>query len=82
MFYSKDDLKKVKGIDLLTYLKNYEPNELVKINDDNYCTKTHDSLKISNGMWYWFSKGIGSKSALGYLVIVNNYSLNEAAGHL
>ena len=82
MFYSKDDLKKVKSIDLLTYLKNYEPNELVKINDDNYCTKTHDSLKISNGMWYWFSKGVGSKSALDYLIIVNNYSLNEAVGHL
>ena len=35
-----------------------------------YHTLTHDSLKISNGMWHWFSRGIGGKTALDYLIHV------------
>ena len=38
-----------KEMDLLTYLKNYEPGELVHFGGNTYCTRTHDSLKISNG---------------------------------
>lgn len=38
-----------KDMDLLTYLKNYEPGELVHFGGNIYCTRTHDSLKISNG---------------------------------
>lgn len=40
---------KAKEMDLLTYLKNYEPGELVHFGGSTYCTRTHDSLKISNG---------------------------------
>ena len=50
---------KAKEMDLLTYLKNYEPGELVHFGGSTYCTRTHDSLKISNGKWCWFSRGIG-----------------------
>jgi hypothetical protein len=38
-----------KQMDLLTYLQNYEPQELVRFSGNVYCTRTHDSLKISNG---------------------------------
>ena len=38
-----------KEMDLLTYLKNYEPGELVHFGGNTYCTRIHDSLKISNG---------------------------------
>ena len=48
-------VQKVRKIDLLTYLQNFEPEELVKDSKDTYSTKTHDSLKINNGKWYWFS---------------------------
>lgn len=41
---------KGKTLDLLNYLQNYEPNELVHLGGKDYCTKTHDSLKISNGI--------------------------------
>ena len=41
-------LKKAREMDLLTYLKNYEPNELVRDSATQYSTQTHDSLKISN----------------------------------
>ena len=77
-FYSKEEIRKAKEIDLYTYLKNRNPDELVYFSRDTYTTKEHDSLKISNGMWYWFSKGIGGKSALDYLIQVKNYSFTDA----
>lgn len=67
-----------REIDLLTYLKNYEPNELVEVRRNTYTTKSHDSLKISNGLWYWFTKGVGGKSAIDYLMKVKNYTFINA----
>ena len=67
-----------RKIDLLTYLKNYEPYELVEVCKGTYTTKTHDSLKISNGLWYWFTRQVGGKSAIGYLMKVKNYNFVEA----
>lgn len=67
-----------RKIDLLTYLKNYEPYELVEVCRGTYTTKTHDSLKISNGLWYWFTKQVGGKSAIDYLMKVKNYKFVEA----
>lgn len=67
-----------KEMDLLTYLKNYEPSELVHFGGSTYCTGTHDSLKISNGKWCWFSRGIGGKTALDYLSKVREIPFNEA----
>lgn len=65
-------------MDLLTYLQNYEPQELQHVSGNIYCTKAHDSLRISNGKWCWFSQGIGGKSALDYLIKVNGLSFLEA----
>ena len=67
-----------RKIDLLTYLKNYEPYELVEVCKGTYTTKTHDSLKISNGLWYWFTREVGGKSAIDYLMKVKNYNFVEA----
>ncbi|MBQ8424391.1 MAG: toprim domain-containing protein [Clostridia bacterium] len=77
-YYPPDVIQKVKEIDLYTYLKNYEPDELVPFSRGTYMTRTHDSLKISNGMWYWFSQGVGGKTALEYLIRVRDYSFIEA----
>ena len=81
-YYSKDEINKAKEMDLLTYLMNFDPSELVKEKYGNYHTLTHDSLKISNGMWYWFSRGIGGKSALDYLITVKEMSFLEAVEHI
>lgn len=78
MYYTPETIEKVKKIDLLTYLKNYEPDELVHFSRETYCTREHDSLKISNGKWYWFSKGIGGYNALDYLMKVKDLSFLEA----
>ena len=48
--------------------RNYEPQELVHVSGNTYCTREHDSLRISNGKWYWFSQDIGGRSALDYLI--------------
>ena len=69
-----------RKMDLLTYLKNYEPQELVWQSDGAYTTKSHDSLKISNGKWMWWSHGFGGYSALDYLIKVRGYSFIEAVG--
>ena len=72
------EIERVRQIDLLSYLQRYEPDELVKIGADTYCTKTHDSLKLSHGRWYWWSRGKGSSSALDYLTWVKGMSFLEA----
>ena len=71
-------VQEVKRMDLLTYLKNYEPYELVHFSGNTYTTRTHDSLKISNGKWMWWSRGISGRSALDYLIKVKEYSFLEA----
>lgn len=63
-------VEQARQIDLLTYLQSCEPQELVRISGNNYTTRTHDSLKISNGKWMWWSQRIGGYNALDYLVKV------------
>jgi len=79
MSYIQPELiKKAKEMDLLTYLRNYEPNELVHFSGNTYVTKSHDSLKISNGFWNWFSAGVGGRNAVDYLIKVKGYSFIDA----
>ena len=78
MYYTKESVEEARKVDLLTYLWQCEPQELVHVSGNVYCTKTHDSLRISNGKWCWFSRGIGGASALDYLIKVNGYSFMEA----
>ena len=82
MYYSNEIIEKIKQIDLLTYLSHCDPNELVRVSNNNYHTRTHDSLKISNGKWYWFSRNIGGVSALDYLIKVQGYSFTQAVAEL
>lgn len=81
-YYSKEDIRKVKEIDLYTYLKNYNPDELVRFSRNTFVTREHDSLKISNGLWYWFSQNIGGRTALEYLIKVKSFSFIGAVEHL
>lgn len=81
-YYSKEDIQKVKKLDLYTYLKNYNPDELVRFSRNTFVTREHDSLKISNGLWYWFSQNIGGRTALEYLIKVKGFSFTGAVEHL
>ena len=77
-FIPPETIEKAREVDLLTYLKTCEPGELVHISGDHYCTREHDSLKISNGKWYWFSRGFGGYNALDYLIKVKEVPFMEA----
>lgn len=76
--FTDEQVQEARKLDLLTYLKNYEPEKLIKVSRNTYCTTEHDSLKISNGKWCWFSKNIGGRSALDYLIRVEGYSFVDA----
>lgn len=75
---ASEQIEHAKRMDLLTYLQIYEPYELVHFSGNVYTTRTHDSLKISNGKWCWWSHDIGGRSALDYLIKVRGMSLPEA----
>ena len=77
-YISPEVVEQARQIDLLTYLQSCEPQELVRISGNNYTTRTHDSLKISNGKWMWWSQRIGGCNALDYLVKGKGCSFVEA----
>ena len=77
-YYTEEQIRAARSIDLLTYLQSYEPTELIHVRGNTYCTREHDSLKISNGKWYWWSRGVGGSSALDYLIKVKGLQFIEA----
>ncbi len=77
-YYTEEQIMKARSIDLLTYLQTYEPTELVHVRGNTYCTREHDSLKISNGKWMWWSRGFGGSSALDYLIKVKGLQFMDA----
>lgn len=42
-------------------------------NTYTYTTRRHDSLKISNGKWMWWSQSISGRSTLDYLIKIRGY---------
>ncbi|MPM89854.1 hypothetical protein SDC9_136969 [bioreactor metagenome] len=81
-YVEPEDIIRAKQIDLLSYLQACEPSNLVRVSGDTYCTKEHDSLKISHGKWCWWSQGVGGKTALDYLIKVKQLSFVEAVQQL
>ncbi|MBR3354015.1 MAG: DUF3991 and TOPRIM domain-containing protein [Oscillospiraceae bacterium] len=77
-YYTEKQIEQARSIDLLTYLQTYDPTELVHVRSNTYCTREHDSLKISNGKWMWWSRGFGGNSALDYLIKVKGMQFMDA----
>lgn len=75
-------IQKARQLDLLTYLQLQQPWELVPIGPNRYRMRTHDSLKIDHGKWYWWSRSVGGRSALDYLVAVEGWEFRKAALHI
>ena len=78
MRISDNDIAKAEQMDLLTYLQIYEPGNLKRVAGNEYRTIDHDSLRISNGKWHWYSKGIGGHNALQYLMKVREMKFPDA----
>lgn len=75
-------LEELKKVDLVTYFRNIMPYELVKVSTNEYTTKTHDSLRMSNGLWNWCSRGFGGRNAIDYLIKTEQLEFNDAANLL
>ena len=59
-YVTPEQIAQAKEWDLLTYLQRYDPHQLVHVGGSTYCTREHDSLKIST-KWNWFSRKIAGK---------------------
>ena len=77
-----EQVAQARQIDLLTYLQRFDPEELIHVGCNEYCTRRHDSLKISNGLFVWNSRGIGGRSALDYLIKVRGMGFLDAVEHI
>ena len=48
-YVNPEMIAQARQMDLLTYLRLYEPEEIVKISDGVYTTRTHDSAHGCGG---------------------------------
>lgn len=76
--YSTGGSRKGQGNGLADLSQKLRTERTGAFGGSTYCTRTHDSLKISNGKWCWFSRGIGGKTALDYLIKVREIPFTEA----
>ncbi len=79
---SQKQIERARQLDLLSYLQQYKPQELVRIGSGVYSTRANDSLKISHGKWFRWSTGVGGVSALDYLIKVREMRFVDAVLHL
>lgn len=79
---SDEAIERARQLDLLAYLQMQQPWELVPIGLNRYHMRTHDSLKIDHGKWYWWARGVGGRSALDYLVTVEGWEFRKAVTHI
>ena len=77
-YVTPQEIEQARQRDLLSYLQQHEPEELVRFSSHVYTLRSHDSLKISNGKWYQWSTGIGGVSALDYLIKVQGMDFVSA----
>ncbi len=81
-FYTEEQIRQAKTVDLFSYLIKASPSELVRVSGNTWCLKDHDSLHISHGKWYWFSRGFGGVTAVDFLVRVRGIPFVEAVGEV
>ena len=79
---NEEQILQARSVDLLNYLQTHEPYSIRKSGTDEYCLKEHDSFKMSNGKWFWHSRGFGGYSALDFLVKVRSMDFVDAVQSL
>lgn len=81
--YSKQRLKQLKEISVLTYLKNYAPDDLKKEGRaENYRLKSNHRITFSNGMWHSWDTRQGGVSAISFLEHVEGMQFWDAVNYL
>ena len=77
-FVEPDVLAELRKVDALSYLLQYEGQELKSEGANRYRLKSNHSCTVSGRGWYDFGTGEGGKSAIDFLVKMRGYSLSEA----
>ena len=77
-----EELRKIRGINVMDYLNEHEPGTMIEDGANEWQHRYHSSLKFSAGMFHWFSRGIGGRSALDYLMKVEDMDFRDAVNHL
>lgn len=78
---SKEQIASAKKMTAIEFLRRYRSTDLVKSSArGEFELRSHDSFKINgeSSIWHWKSRGIGGKSALDYLVHVEQCGFVEA----
>lgn len=75
-----ENIKTARKVQLVDFLNTYRPGELVRKSRDEYCTKSHSSLRItpSKNLFHWCSQSKGGRGALDYLLAVEGMSFRSA----
>ena len=81
-FVTAEQVEAAREVDLVDYLHKTEPGNIIPSAPGEYRLKDHDSLKISNGKFHWFSRGIGGTNAIDYLVKVRDMEFKDAVREL
>ena len=76
-YVPQEQMPVIKQIDLLTYLKIFEPNSITKVGR-HYESCIHHGLVITNEKWQWKELHLSGKSAIQYLVFVEEMSFIDA----
>lgn len=84
LYFEKEELRQAKQMSAIEFLKRYRAEELVRCGAGEYELRSHDSFKISEStsLWHWKSRDIGGKSALDYLVCVEDVPFTDAVQYL
>ena len=82
--FTNEEIEKARRVSLLDYLSVYESHNMERVSRDTIRLRDHDSLNltVSSGLWHWFSKGIGGRNALDYLIQVRGFQFPEAMARL
>jgi hypothetical protein len=75
---TEEQIAAAREVDLLSFLSAKAPHELKRTGAAEYRTVTHGSLVITPRYWYWNRGGIGSASAIDFLVKVQGMVFIEA----
>jgi len=74
---TKEQIERARQVDIVDYLLTYEADN-IRLVGSGYRLKDHESLAVTNGKWYWHSKGFGGRTALDFLINVRGYGFVES----
>ncbi len=79
---TQEQIERAKSVPLLDYLLAHEGGNFKRVGSAYYRKDSgHNSLRVSNNLWNWYSHGMGG-DIIDYLVKINGYSFVDAVLHL